>query len=180
MNTGNLELVLGGSFSAGETPVTTSERLIEGDGPEMVFEKTFDQERLDFSISKGVPYKPLSGRNDPFDLDYMRKSIGAWSALIHRTVITFGDACEHAIQLTYLWAEEDKELAAISQTKVETKREKMVAAKTNIYIEGTKEYEIEEARVAWREAVRVRNEKMVELNATVEAARARYRALRGA
>lgn len=185
MSKGNLEKLLGGSFTALpglngeiEAEVNHEEPLPGINVPDRIFEKSFNGEALE-NLRKHAPkYKELIGRFDPFDYERMKTSAGTWSVLIEKPVITFKDTCEHALALCRLWVQEDKELAEAAQTKQTKEVSKEVAAKTNILIEGTKEYAVEQARLAWREAVRQRNEITKQWNEYVDTKRKEYHQLR--
>lgn len=185
MSKGNLENVLGGAFVAlpglnGEVEDTVDhgKPFVGIDVPEKVFEKTFDSSVL-AEITKHAPkYKLLSGRFDPFEYERMKTSVGTWSVLVNKPVITFQDACEHALALCRLWVQEDVELANIAEVREQRAITKEVEAETNILVEGTKEYEIEQARLAWREAVKQRNEITKQWNEYVDAKRKHYHQLR--
>lgn len=185
MSKGNLEKLLGGSFTAlpglnGEIDVQIAQKeLIPGlNSSERIFEKTFDGEALEKLRKYAPTYKALTGRFDPFDYERMKTSAGTWSVLIEKPVITFTDACEHAQALCRLWLEEDKQLAVFDAQRDRKVIDKEVTAKTNILIEGTKEYNIEQARLAWREAVKQRNEITKQWNDYVEVKRKEYHNLR--
>jgi len=180
MKTGNLEQILGMAFDAtritpdeNQEETFSSDPFIPVDVPEKIFEKTFDTDMLKSCRKRAETYKPMAGRFDPFDYELMKGSVGAWSALINKHVITFGDACDHALKLSRLWKEEDAELEEISKRNSEK-----ADAKANLYIEGTKEFEIEKARLAWRAAVQRRNEVVRLANEEVDAVRKRYHLLR--
>ena len=185
MNKGNLENVLGGAFVAlpglnGEVEdgVDHGPAFLQIDLPEKVFEKTFDAAVLS-EIGKHAPkYNALSGRFDPFEYERMKTSVGTWSVLIEKPVITFQDACEHALALCRLWVQEDVELAQLAEIREKKMVEREAEAKTNIMVEGTKEYAIEQARLEWREAVRQRNEVTKQWNEYVDLKRKHYHALR--
>ena len=186
MSKGNIENVLGGAFNAlpglnGEVDGEVSHApAIPGlNLPEKVFEKSFDAEALETARKYAPAYKALSGRFDPFDYERMKISAGTWSVLIEKSIMTFKDACEHAQALCRLWFEEDKELAQLALAKEQKGVDKEVAAKTNILIEGTKEYNVEQARLAWRAAVKQRNEITKQWNDYVDAKRKEYHDLRG-
>lgn len=186
---GDLEKILGAPFSTdlveGTWEESAPEAIVEAplitlDGPEQIFEKTFDAELLNTSRKKAAKYKykQMAGRNDPFDPAIMLQFTGAWSTLIEKTVITFPDACDHAIQLCKLWAQEDKELQAIADMREQRRLEKIVEKVGDLFTEGTKEYEVEQLRIKWREAVRQRNEITAQWNKYVEDCRNAYRTLR--
>lgn len=185
MNKGNLENVLGGTFVAlpglnGEVEdnVDHGPAFVGIDLPDKVFEKTFDGELLENMRKHAPKYKEWSGRFDPFEYDRMKMSVGTWSVLVDKSLVTFTDACEHALALCRLWVQEDEELAKIAEVREKREVEKEVAAKTNILVEGSKEYEIEQARLEWREAVKKRNEITKQWNEYVNAKRSRYHELR--
>lgn len=184
MNKGNLENVLGGSFIVqpglkGEVDkVDHGPAFLQVDLPEKVFEKTYDADVL-AEIAKHAPkYQEWNGRFDPFEYNRMKASSGTWSVLIEKSVITFQDACEHALALCRLWVQEDAELAQLAEIREKKQVDKEVTAKTNIMVEGTKEYEVEQARLAWREAVKQRNEITKQWNEYVDATRKHYHTLR--
>lgn len=152
--------------------------FLKVDVPEKVFEKTFDQEALDAARKHAPKYKELVGRFDPFEYEKMRSSAGTWSVLIDRLVVTFGDACAHALGVCELWVKEDKELAEIAENKERTKVEKEAKSKAEVFLEGSKAFQVEEARLAWREAVRQRNEIVGQWDEYVKQMRIRYRTLR--
>ncbi len=115
---------------------------------------------------------------DPVDYERMKMSVGTWSVLIDKAVVTFQDTCEHALALCRLWVQEDKELAEIAEQREKKTVKKEADVKTEILVEGTKAYEVEQARLAWREAVRKRNELVKQWNDYVEQMRNEYRRLR--
>ena len=188
MNTGNLEEILGKHFDVGdgdwdgekvpEPAPAPTESLLGIDVPDLIFDKSFDPGLLERSRAVAEDYRMMAGRPDPFNYELMKQSVGAWSTLINRPVITFEDACDHAVQLCKLWAEEDRDVQMLSIAKAEATFEKEVAAQTNILDDTTKEYQIEEAKLAWREAVRQRNKIVKEWTEYVEVMRNRYRTLR--
>lgn len=185
MNKGNLENVLGGAFVAmpglnGEVEETVDHgpAFVGIDLPDKVFEKTFDADMLENTRKHAPKYKDWSGRFDPFEYDRMKMSVGTWSVLVDKPVITFEDACQHALALCRLWVQEDEELTKLAEVREKRVVEKEVATKTNILVPGTKEFDIEEARLEWRGAVRQRNELLKEWNAYVEVKRKRYQELR--
>ena len=179
MKTGNIKELLGMAFDAtlvkpdDQEEIQSEDPFIPLDMPEKIFEKTFDTDTLKLCRKRAAPYKPMAGRFDPFDYELMRGSVGAWSAHINKHVITFGDACDHALKLSKLWKEEDAELEEIAQRNSEK-----AEPKANIHVEGTKEFEIEKARLAWREAVQKRNEIVRLANEEVDAVRKHYHLLR--
>ena len=174
---GNLESLLGGKFVAGENLESSIEvKQPTFESPEKTFENSISEEIEVRARQLAFEYNQLHGRFDPFNLDVMRASVGTFSVLIRKPIITYQDACDHAVALTGLWKEEDSELKELREAK---SRQKEIEDKTNILKEGTKEYEIEQARVAWREAVKKRNEIVEEWNKYVEILRTRYRDLRG-
>lgn len=185
MSKGNLENVLGGTFVAlpglngeVESEVDHGPALLGIDVPTRVFEKTFDGNALDGLRKHAPKYKELAGRFDPFDYERMKMSVGTWSVLIDKAVVTFQDTCEHALALCRLWVQEDKELAEIAEQREKKTVKKEADVKTEILVEGTKAYEVEQARLAWREAVRKRNELVKQWNDYVEQMRNEYRRLR--
>lgn len=185
MSKGNLENVLGGVFTA--LPGLNGEVEAEVDHtpaipglnlPEKVFEKSFDAAVLENTRKHAPKYKALSGRFDPFEYDRMKTSAGTWSVLIDKAVVTFSDACEHALALCRLWVQEDEELAKLAEIREKKEAQKEAEEKTQIMVEGTKAYEVEQARLAWREAVRQRNEITKQWNEYVDAKRKEYHRLR--
>lgn len=185
MNKGNIENVLGGVFVAlpglngeVEDDIDHGPAFVGIDLPDKVFEKTFDGEALEAARTHAPKYKDWSGRFDPFEYDRMKMSVGTWSVLIDKSVITFQDALEHALALCRLWVQEDVELAQLAEVREKRETEKEVAAKTNILVEGTKEYEVEQARLEWREAVKQRNSVTKQWNEYVDAKRKHYQHLR--
>lgn len=185
MNKGNLENVLGGAFVAlpglngeVEDSVDHGPAFLQVDLPEKIFEKTFDSAVLE-EVRKHAPkYQELSGRFDPFDYERMKTSVGTWSVLIEKPVITFQDACEHALALCRLWVQEDGELAQLAEVREKKQVVKEAEAKTNILVEGTKEYAVEQARLEWREAVKQRDEVTKQWKEYVDAKRKYYQTLR--
>lgn len=181
---GNIEKVLGGSFLAkngfdGEIEGEDDNPEIPGiNVPEKVFEKTFDPDALEKAKATAPKYKEMSGRFDPFSIEKMLLSAGTWSVLIERQVVTFQDACDHAKGLCALWRREDQELAEIAEKRADRQVKKEVASKTDILVEGTKAYEVEQARLEWKEAVRQRNKAVSDWNKYVEEKRNHYRELR--
>lgn len=187
MNKGNLENVLGGSFTVspglnGEVDSSVDhEPLLPGVGsPTIEFDKTYDAARLETIEGHAPKYKDLIGRFNPFDYQRMKISVGTWSVLINKAVVTFEDAIEHALALCRLWVQEDEELARIAEQREVEKVKKEVKAKTEILIEGTHAYNVEQARLAWKEAVRLRNETVKQWDEYVKAKREEYRQLRDA
>lgn len=185
MSKGNLENVLGGVFVAGpgleaevESNVDHGPALIGVDSPEILFKKTYNEESHKSAKEFAPKYKEISGRPDPFDTERMILSMGTWSVLTNKSVMSFAEALEHALALCRLWQQEDEELAKISQTRKKREADREAVAKTNIMVEGTHEYEVEQARLAWREAVRQRNEITKQWNDYVASVRERYHQLR--
>lgn len=185
MNKGNIENVLGGVFVAlpglngeVEDSIDHGEAFVHVDLPEKVFEKTFDGEALEAARTHAPKYKDWNGRFDPFEYDRMKMSTGTWSVLIDKPVITFQDTLEHALALCRLWVQEDEELTKLAEVREKRVVEKEVAAKTNIMVEGTKEYDVEQARLEWREAVKQRNTITKQWNEYVDAKRKYYQELR--
>lgn len=178
MKTGNIEEILKIPFDAtrfppmqeGEEPAQEIP-YIPMDVPEKIFEKTFDVDLLETCKKRAQTYEPMAGRFDPFNYELMKGSVGAWSALIQKHVVTFEDACDHAMKLCEMWKEEDGELKEIAQRSAEQ-------AEPKKFIEGTREYEIEQARLAWRKAVKDRNDVVKEANEKVDRLRNHYRKLR--
>lgn len=161
---GNIEELMGGAFLAGENPSID----IELDGivltPRELFKLSFEPERYEIARGARPRYNELHGRFDPFDLERMGDTVGTWSALIKRSVMTFEDAIEHAMALCALWRLEDEQVQQLSL------REEL---------DNAGKEEIEKAKVEWREAVRQRNEAMRKWDDYVAEKRARYRLLRG-
>lgn len=174
----NIKNLLGGAFVADVGVQKFEVNLVGVDTPKMTFDQSFDQDELD-KLSKYAPkFKPLTGRFNPFDTEKLRASVGDWSALINKPVITFQDACEHAAKLCRMWVEEDKELAMVQEAREKAQLEKEVNKAVAIMTEGTKEYAIEQARVEWREAVTEAKRVTAEQNAKVKEKRDYYRNLR--
>lgn len=179
----NIEKVLGGAFIArdgyeGEVDTEENPSIPGVNVPEKVFEKTFDAEVLERSRNSAPKYKELSGRFDPFSIEKMLRTVGTWSVLIDRSVVTFKDACDHAMALCGLWRGEDQELMVIAEKRENQQAKKEADDKASIFVEGTKAYEVEQARIEWKEAVRQRNEAMEKWNKFVEDKRNHYRQLR--
>ena len=174
----NIKNLLGAAFVADVGIQKPAVNMVGFDTPEMTFDQSFDQEKLD-KLSKYAPqFKLLTGRFDPFEPEKLRASVGDWSALINKPVITFQDACEHAAKLCRMWVEEDKELAMIAEARHKAEVEKEASKAVAIMTEGTKEYAIEQARIEWREAVTEAKRVTAEQNAKVKEKRDYYRNLR--
>ena len=174
----NIKNLLGAAFVADVGIQQPATNMLGFDTPEMTFDQSFDQDELD-KLSKYAPqFKPLTGRFDPFEPEKLRASVGDWSALINKPIITFTDACDHAARLCRMWVEEDKELAMVQEAREKAQVEKEVNKAVAIMTEGTKEYAIEQARVEWREAVTEAKRVAAEQNAKVKEKRDYYRNLR--
>lgn len=187
MNKGNIELVVGGTFVA--LPGMGADIDFETENPPVPkipgvdprlkeFADTFDELQLETIRAAAPEYKPMSGRLDPFTFERMKAGVGEWSAVTRRIVYNFKDACDHALAVCAMWREEDLALQEITARQEKKKAVKEAEAKTRILMEGTKEFEVEQARLAWRDAVRKRNEALRLLDADVTAKRLAYRTLR--
>ncbi len=175
----NLENVLGGKFDAVEGSV---ERVPKPPhlltAPIPTFEKTFDAERLATLNAHAPKFATLSGRFNPLSEEKLRISVGTWSVLINKAVVTFDDACDHAMALCRLWQQEDVEIQAMAISNTSRIAKKKAAEETDIMNPESKAYALEQARVAWKDAVRRRNEAVRQWDAYVEATRNEYRRLR--
>lgn len=185
MNKGNLEQVLGGTFVA--QPGFEGE--VEGDvdapasipgmtSPERIFESGFDAEVAANKSKFAPPYKKISGRFDPFQHEQLKASVGTWSMLINRPVVTFEDTCEHAMALCRMWVQEDKEMEVLVEKRKKEAIQREANNQIDIMVEGTKAYAVEQARIAWREGVKKRDEIVKQWNDYVGALRTEYRRLR--
>lgn len=180
----NIKDVLGGAFTASldkegdfEGGVSTP-KLIDIEAPDVVFCNGIDMEALEASKNMADKFNELSGRFDPFDLDKLEDSVGNWSTLIGRHIITFEDTLFHAAALCALWKAEDGELEQIARMKADNLLKKEAKAAVAVFKEGTKEYEIEQARLAWREGIRKRDSIIAEWTEYVSKLRKRYQELR--
>ena len=179
---GNIENLLGGSFIAtpnGTGEVEYKENSLPFDLPEKVVERTYDAEVLRRAMGESSRYREMTGRYNPFTMEKLMASAGTWSMLIERSVINFEDACDHAAALTHIWHTEDVENDEIASLRTQRRVEKEAAAQTAIMTEGTHEYEVEQARLAWRQAVAERDTIRAQMEEKVRIAREHYRKLRG-
>lgn len=200
---GDLETLLGVVFDAGEAPtpsaadpdweeVAPSETLLEQTpqaaeslpvlpvvkGPHTVFDETYDSDLLHEYRARAHKYKTMTGRFDPFDVDRMRKMLeGAhYSTFLQRPILTFKDALDHSIQICLFWADEDGDLDLVYQTGSEEASTEPQEAVPNLT--GKKSEQLEEARIAWRNACAQRNKIVQEWNDYVAVLRVRYQSLK--
>lgn len=133
-----------------------------------LYNSTFDQALLDSYIARAPRVEPLQGRYNPFDDEHMRPAVegGHYSTFIKRTILTFKDALDHAIQLMMFWEDEDK-------CKIILVQEKELAPLPEID-NASDDDAIEIARKLWKEAVSQRNKAMHDWDMYVAEFRLRY------
>jgi hypothetical protein len=135
--------------------------------PQTVFDETYSEELwVDFS-SRAPTFKMLVGRFDPFDKMRLRPLLegSQYSTFINRTVLTFRDSLEHAMQLAMFWREEDDSVVILSDSEL---------APHPIIDNAEPQQALELAKQAWKDAVAQRDKAMQEWNYYVAEYRLRY------
>lgn len=179
---GNLEELLQGAFLALPLPDEDFELDELENNRLKEFNHTVDFEYVQDAYQHAPSYKRLKGRSDPFNFEQLKGFVGDWSKLIDRPVITFYDAVDHALALCQMWVEEDEVLAAMAEGRADEVVGPVAPPPEPEIVErpqlkSTKE-EIEEARQAWKEAIRQRDETLKYWKEHTRVLHQRYIALR--
>lgn len=128
------------------------------------------------SLAFNAPaYRVKANRFDPFDPEYLLSVIGLYSPFLFRPIFTIEDSVLHSTAICEKWQEEDSEYIDRAGIYREKWKEREEALKNT---PGTREYEVERARIAWKEAVAQRKDIVRQWDVYVAACRDRYRSLR--
>lgn len=142
------------------------------------FDEDYNEGAVKEAMALAPSYEEKETRANPWERGSLKRSLGVYSLILGRPLETFGDTVQHALELCRMWEIEDKENQRYFEDKKKDRLNEVVDKKTRHMVPGTHEYELEEARVAWKNAVRLRNETMATLNNSVEKARARFQMLK--
>lgn len=131
---------------------------------EMFFD-SLDRAKWELAVGRAMPFRLTDDRVDPFKPSRMYRQVSerAYSGMLNRNIATFDDAIKHAIQVCFLYHDQDN--APTEEEAAEIKR-----LEQNIK---------EEARVAWKMAIATRAQVLLEQDQLVATARDNYRKARG-
>lgn len=130
-----------------------------------MFFDSLDRAKWEMAVARAMPFKLTDDRADPFNPARMYRQVSerAYSGMLNRHIATFDDAVKHAIQVCFLY--HDQDTAPTEEEAAEMKRLEEVMK--------------EEARLAWKMAIATRAQILLEQDQLVATARDNYRKARG-
>lgn len=148
--------------------------------PDNIFESEYSEDLVDAARKRAQVFKDKRGRFDPFEKRYLKSLVltASYSGLLKRSIISVKDAISHSLQMCIFWADEDGAFdtpLSAQELPQGTQLELIPEEKPQPKYSGNRDEKIEQARIAWKEAVSNRDRIYAEWNEYVIACRNRYK-----